>query len=42
MPLEGFAIFDFNHEQVTRSVFRAGEGPGVIVMHVLPGLSGLS
>jgi dienelactone hydrolase len=37
-PLEGFAESTFTHDGVSRPVFRAGEGPAVIVIHEVPGL----
>jgi dienelactone hydrolase len=36
--LELFQKFSFEFEGVTRDVFRAGSGPGVIAMHEVPGL----
>jgi dienelactone hydrolase len=36
--LDGFAESTFTHEGVSRPVFRAGEGPAVIVIHEVPGL----
>src|SRR5262249_25555008 len=38
MALDDFTRFDFTHRGETRSVYRRGGGPGVIVMHVLPGM----
>ena len=40
-PLEGFTETTFTHDDVTRSVFRAGTGPGVIVVHEVPGVTPL-
>jgi dienelactone hydrolase len=37
--LEGFTETSFTHDGRTRSVYRAGTGPGVIVMHEMPGLT---
>jgi dienelactone hydrolase len=36
--LDGFDESSFTHEGVTRPVYRAGEGPGVVVMHEIPGI----
>jgi hypothetical protein len=33
MSLEGFESFAFTHDGKTRTVFRRGSGPGVVVMH---------
>lgn len=35
---EGFTVFPFIHAQVQRQVYRLGEGPGVVLMHEVPGL----
>lgn len=37
--LEGFAHFWFTHDGATRKVFRAGRGPGVVIMHEIPGIT---
>ncbi len=37
--LAGFSRFDFAWQGTAKPVFRAGEGPGVIVMHELPGIT---
>jgi dienelactone hydrolase len=37
-PLAGFEAFEHRHDGVTRTVFRGGAGPGVIVIHEVPGL----
>lgn len=37
--LEGFTESTFTHEGVSRAVFRRGEGPGVVVMHEIPGIT---
>jgi dienelactone hydrolase len=34
----GFELTPFEHEGITRDVYRAGKGPAVIVMHEIPGL----
>ncbi|MGH9760766.1 MAG: dienelactone hydrolase family protein [Blastocatellia bacterium] len=39
MPIEGFAEFDFTHSGKTRTVFRRGQGPGVVIMHEIPGIT---
>lgn len=36
--LESFDCDPFTHDGVTRPVFRAGQGPGVVVMHEVPGI----
>ena len=37
-PLAGFEAFEHTREDVTRTVFRGGSGPAVIVIHEVPGL----
>ena len=37
--LEGFEATDFTHDGVTRPVYRAGSGPGVVVIHEVPGIT---
>jgi dienelactone hydrolase len=37
-PLSGFEAFEHTHDDVTRTVFRGGSGPAVIVIHEVPGL----
>jgi dienelactone hydrolase len=39
MPLEGFEAFPFTHAGVTRDVYRRGSGPGVVVIHEIPGIT---
>ncbi len=39
MGLEGFEEFEFTHDGKTRTVFRQGEGPAVLITHELAGLS---
>lgn len=39
MPLDGFSETTFAHEGVTYPVFRRGAGPGVIVIHEVPGIT---
>ena len=36
--LASFACAGFTHDGVTRPVYRAGSGPGVLVMHEVPGI----
>ncbi len=36
--LDGFTATEFTHEGVTRTVYAAGTGPAVIVIHEVPGL----
>lgn len=37
--LDGFTATTFTHDGKTRSVYRRGSGPGVIVMHEIPGIT---
>jgi len=37
--LEGFEEFPFSHDGATRPVYRRGEGPGVVIMHEIPGIT---
>jgi dienelactone hydrolase len=37
--LAGFTASSFAHEGVSRAVYRRGEGPGVVVMHEVPGIT---
>jgi dienelactone hydrolase len=39
--LEGFTQDSFTHGGVTRPVFRGGSGPGVVVVHEIPGITPL-
>lgn len=39
MPLEGFDGFAFTHDDATRTVYRRGRGPAVVVMHEIPGIT---
>lgn len=39
MPLEGFEERTFSHDGVARNVFRRGVGPGVLLMHEVPGIT---
>ncbi|MCU1428134.1 MAG: dienelactone hydrolase-like enzyme [Actinomycetia bacterium] len=38
-PLAGFSCSTFTHGTATREVFRSGSGPGVIIIHELPGIT---
>jgi dienelactone hydrolase len=38
MTLEGFREESFAHDGTTRPVYRRGVGPGVVVMHEIPGI----
>ncbi len=39
MGLRGFTEFSFAHDGSTRTVFRKGSGPGVVIMHEIPGIT---
>jgi len=39
MALVDYAPFAFTHDGATRSVYRRGEGPGVVIMHEVPGIT---
>ncbi len=39
MPLPDFEATQFRYNGVSRTVFRKGEGPGVVVMHEIPGIT---
>lgn len=36
--IEGYEASPFTYDDVTRTVYRRGQGPGVIVMHEIPGI----
>jgi dienelactone hydrolase len=38
MDLDGFDRFEFGKDRTTKPVYRRGQGPGVILMHELPGM----
>jgi dienelactone hydrolase len=38
-PLDGFEETAFTHDGVTRPVYRGGSGPGVVVVHEIPGIT---
>lgn len=37
--VEGFTATEFTHQGETRPVYRRGSGPGVVVMHEIPGIT---
>lgn len=39
MPLTGFDASNFTHEGVERPVYRRGTGPGVVIIHEVPGIT---
>ncbi len=39
VPVEGFVAERFAHDGVERDVYVRGEGPGVVVMHEVPGIT---
>jgi dienelactone hydrolase len=39
VPLDGFTVAPLTLEGVTRDVYRRGTGPGVVVMHEVPGIT---
>lgn len=39
VELEGFEEFPFAHQGAIRTVYRRGSGPGVVVMHEIPGIT---
>jgi dienelactone hydrolase len=39
MSLTGFRETTFTHDGATRTVYRRGEGPGVVIMHEIPGIT---
>jgi len=39
MALEGFTDFPFTHDGVKRDVYKSGSGPGVVIMHEIPGIT---
>jgi dienelactone hydrolase len=38
-PIEGFENKTFTHDQQTRTVYWRGQGPGVVIMHEIPGIT---
>src|SRR5262249_8756494 len=39
LMLDGFETFPFTHDGTTRTVFRRGRGPGIVIMHEIPGIT---
>ena len=39
MPLDGFEESTFTYDGATRTVFKRGGGPGVVIMHEIPGIT---
>ena len=39
MPLADFDAAPFTHDGKTRTVYRRGTGPGVVIMHEVPGIT---
>ena len=39
MKLEGFDQFDFDYKGDERTVYRRGQGPAVVIMHEIPGIT---
>lgn len=39
MTIEGFTSSTFTHEGESRTVYRRGSGPGVVIMHEIPGIT---
>ncbi|HEX9259601.1 MAG TPA: dienelactone hydrolase family protein [Acidimicrobiales bacterium] len=39
VALDGFELTSFTYDGETRDVYRSGEGPGVVVIHEMPGLT---
>jgi len=39
MRLDGDHCFEFEHDGITHPVYRDGSGPGVLVMHEMPGMT---
>ena len=37
MALAGYDAFAFDHDGATRTVYRRGQGPGVVIIHEVPG-----
>ena len=37
--IDGYEQFPFSHGQETYPVYRRGRGPGVLVIHELPGMT---
>src|SRR6266404_9684895 len=39
MVLEGYTTFRFTHDGDSKTVFRRGAGPGVVIIHEIPGIT---
>ncbi len=39
MALSDFETFEFSHDGAERTVYKKGSGPGVVVMHEIPGIT---
>jgi len=39
MPLSDYETFSFTHDGATRTVYKKGNGPAVVVMHEIPGIT---
>jgi dienelactone hydrolase len=39
LDLPGFTASPFTHEETTRTIFRRGKGPGVVIMTEIPGIT---
>jgi dienelactone hydrolase len=39
MSLAGFDLSAFDHDGVSRPLYRRGEGPGVVIVHEIPGIT---
>ena len=39
MALDGFTAFDFSHGDTTHPVYQRGQGPGVVIIHEIPGIT---
>jgi len=39
MSLEGFEASTFGHAGITRPIYRRGAGPGVVIVHEIPGIT---
>jgi dienelactone hydrolase len=39
MSLDGFSLHDFSHQGETYPVYRRGTGPGVVIIHEIPGIT---
>ena len=39
MVLEGYTSFRFTHDGESKTVYRRGSGPGVVIIHEVPGIT---